>query len=226
MRYSHIAFDLDNTLLTTDADMHRYFDSYVSALRLEPAKEIAASFFAWNIHCWQKLDEQQINHQELGRLRFQLWAEQWGLQIDPDEANRKYREALGNATTALPGAGALLHRLQGQARLYVASNGFKEQVHKRLNKLGWESFFDSIFASSAMKSGKPHEAFFREVWEAMGAPPKERVLFIGDNYINDIEGARRFGFDTAWIRQREEPGRTATIEVQTLPELEKILFTK
>ena len=77
-----------------------------------------------------------------------------------------------------------------------------------------------------MKSGKPHEAFFREVWEAMGAPPKERVLFIGDNYINDIEGARRFGFDTAWIRQREELGRTATIEVQTLPELEKILFTK
>jgi putative hydrolase of the HAD superfamily len=56
-----------------------------------------------------------------------------------------------------------------------------------------------VFVSGEIGYDKPDERAFEPVIQAFGVAP-ERILFVGDNPANDIEGAARLGIRTCWIR--------------------------
>ncbi len=225
MRYRFVALDLDNTLLATDQDVVTNMEQMVAAKQWGDPKEMARSFQESNQYCWKLFDQGVIDRQELYRLRFSLWAEKWGLRLDPEETHHVYMKALEQSVTPVPGARAFLQALQEEgARLYIASNGLLSAQEARLQKAGMRPYFEGIYVSSAMDARKPEKAFFQAVWRGMGGPPRERVLFVGDHYQNDIAGAQAFGFDTAWLRPGPVAGQHADYEASSLTLLaQKIL---
>ena len=48
---------------------------------------------------------------------------------------------------------------------------------------------------------KPDPRIFRDAFDLTGLTSPDQVLFVGDNPQADIEGAKRFGMQTAWVRR-------------------------
>jgi putative hydrolase of the HAD superfamily len=63
-----------------------------------------------------------------------------------------------------------------------------------------------VIISSEVGWRKPAPTFFDIVCQQTNCRPEE-ILFVGDDLINDIHGAKQAGMATAWIdRKGERPG--------------------
>lgn len=90
--------------------------------------------------------------------------------------------------------------------------------------------FASVIVSGDVGHVKPHPRLFELVVAELDVAP-EAVLFVGDNWLGDIQGARRFGMKAAWIQQyvayetfdREPDHHDAHLELQHLSELRGLL---
>jgi putative hydrolase of the HAD superfamily len=80
----------------------------------------------------------------------------------------------------------------------VASN-FDGRLRAVVSGLPELSGFEaSLVISSEVGCRKPHPAFYRAACEALGLPPG-RVLCVGDDPENDVEGPRRAGLRAALV---------------------------
>lgn len=91
-----------------------------------------------------------------------------------------------------PGAGCLLGKLAAAGyRLALASN-FDSRLRGVVDGLPELAPIEQLIISSEIGWRKPAPAFFAELCRRLATPP-ERILFVGDDRINDFEGARAAG---------------------------------
>ena len=114
-----------------------------------------------------------------------------------------------------------LQLLQRRFRLFTASNGNADLV-----RIGIAHWFERSIAAREVGVLKPHPAVFHKVIEATDLQPHE-VLYVGDDPLADIEGARQAGMRAVWINRdgSEWPTHLASPEhaVATLAELAVLL---
>ncbi len=101
-----------------------------------------------------------------------------------------------------------LQQLEQQYQLLIATNGSQYVQQKKMAKANLDSVFsaDRIFISEALGHQKPDPAFYMKILKAIGRDPAQ-CLMVGDNYINDVEGARHCGLYTCWIAHRKASGK-------------------
>ena len=73
-----------------------------------------------------------------------------------------------------------------------------------LHKVGLAKHFDAIVVSGDFGRIKPHELPFRKVLEGLDVRPAEAV-YVGDNWLGDIQGAKKAGLLAVWTRQFDSP---------------------
>ena len=86
---------------------------------------------------------------------------------------------------------------------------------------------DAIVVSGEVGYVKPHRLLFSTVADKLGIEPHQAV-FVGDNWLGDVQGAKRFGmwavhtvqFDTLEIFDREDGHHDADLTIRHLRELE------
>lgn len=108
-----------------------------------------------------------------------------------------------------------------QADLWILSNGPDDHQRRKMKALGLERWFDDshIFTSGQIGAAKPACAAF----EAVTTDPAN-WYFIGDNYINDMEGAHAAGWKTIYYNRHQGPaGPAADYTVNTGSELTDLL---
>ncbi|MCU0316605.1 MAG: HAD-IA family hydrolase [Fimbriimonadaceae bacterium] len=88
--------------------------------------------------------------------------------------------------------------------LIVISN-WDASLHRVLNHFGLSGFFNFALASLEEGAEKPDPKLFRVALDRLGLPPGE-ILHIGDNPIDDVQGARALGMGTLLIDRGAEPG--------------------
>lgn len=71
------------------------------------------------------------------------------------------------------------------------------------------SYFDNITISSDVGYIKPHPEIFIRTLKLLRLRVSD-VVFIGDNYQQDIIGAKQVGLKTIWLNTRHEPQGIAT----------------
>lgn len=104
-----------------------------------------------------------------------------------------------------PGAADLLARLKGGFRLGLLSNyPDGHAIRMSLRKTGLDAFFDAVVVSADIGLVKPHPRPFELLLGELGTEPEE-TLFVGDNWLADIQGAKRSGLRAAWLLERESP---------------------
>lgn len=140
---------------------------------------------------------------------------------------RAFRESV-RVDPAIP---ALLSRLQKRFRLGFLSNyPCTHSIVSSLKDLGLYDFFDQVVVSADIGYAKPHPRAFAALIGEMNLNPSEAV-YVGDNWLADVQGAKRAGMRAVWLREHvpyerfdPEPGDLpADAEIGSLTELEEIL---
>ena len=112
-----------------------------------------------------------------------------------DETPRAWQKYISVA----PDAVKVLEELKRNKVLALITN-FDHTPHigKTLANFNLEPFFRKIIISDEVNASKPDPAIFRIALEQTGLEPDE-VIFIGDNPIDDIEGAYAAGIEPVLI---------------------------
>lgn len=91
---------------------------------------------------------------------------------------------------------ALVHyvqELRGRGiRCYVVTNQEKHRAEYMLQRMGFATSFDGLFASAHLGAVKPDRMFYERVMHELPGTTKEQVLFWDDSEAN-VAGAREFG---------------------------------
>lgn len=75
-----------------------------------------------------------------------------------------------------------------------------ESVVNALKRLGIARYFDVVITSARVGYRKTHPAIFLKALESLSTPPREAV-FVGDDPISDVLGAKRVGMVAVWLNR-------------------------
>jgi len=121
----------------------------------------------------------------------------------------------------------ILETLSGRYRLGLISNyPDGRAIRHSLEQVGLERWFEVIVVSADVGRVKPHPHVFEKALREMNIQPAA-ALYVGDNWLGDIQGARRAGLRAIWSRQyvpyekfeRQDGDHPADAEICHLSEL-------
>jgi putative hydrolase of the HAD superfamily len=102
------------------------------------------------------------------------------------------------------GAKSALQALSARFRLALVSNGPGDIQRIKLAAGGLSGLFDRVIISGEVGVAKPRPEIFTLALESLECPP-QAALMIGDDWCNDIEGARLAGVE-AIVVDRDRVG--------------------
>jgi HAD superfamily hydrolase (TIGR01549 family) len=230
-----VLFDYGNTLIAFGPDQQAAQSSAMIRVLQDAGRQVDAA----------KLDA--LRHQQVMRPY-----ERNGVENDftdvcrevveltgPDDSSGSLTRAIMNArqqafigsVSVSPDVPPLLERLQKNYQLGVLSNyPCTTSIIESLRHLDLLRFFPHIVVSSEVGYAKPHPNTFQALLKGVDADPEE-CLYIGDNWLADVQGAKRAGLRTVWLREHI-PYETfspvdgdvpADAELERLTDLESLL---
>lgn len=102
-----------------------------------------------------------------------------------------------------PGVKELLEELKAKhKKIYMLSNGQREFTVPELKYLGIHDYFDGLYSSSDIEICKPDKAFFNYLIEREHLN-KEESIFIGNDHICDVEGAKAASLHCVYIHSNQ-----------------------
>ncbi len=110
-----------------------------------------------------------------------------------------------------------LEYLSRKYELVTLTNWFEETQSIRLQKVGIEKYFKKIYACDRIKIKPNKESYLT----AAGDNKPQNCLMIGDNLINDIEGAKKCGMQVIYYNPKKL--QTQYPNIQKFEELQQIL---
>ena len=123
---------------------------------------------------------------------------------------------------AFPETVPMLNRLRAMGyKTGLITNGYPYLQYAKVDMLGLRDCFDEIIVTGDYGIHKPDSRIFDIMRDKLGLSPEEMV-YVGDNPINDIEGARGAGWKTVWMKSTgywDERIAPADREVNTVNEI-------
>lgn len=102
---------------------------------------------------------------------------------------------------------------QNNIPLGIITNGPKKHQRKKIKQLQLSKWIPekSIIISSEVGYAKPDKKIF-EFAEKKLSLIKEKTIYVGDSFSNDIVGAKSVGWQTIWINRRDSEQMDKRIE--------------
>lgn len=227
MKYQYVLMDADETLFDFKKSMRKALTETYVKYGIEVTEE-NINYYAWlNDHIWERLERKEITKKELIETRFRILCEHFNVKHPGGtEMEMFYQDALSKGHDLMPDADAVCGRLCRHVHLYLVTNGTAVVQRRRIEECGLKDFFQGIFISEDIGVNKPHKEYFEYVYEAIGRPPKQDMIIVGDSMTSDIKGGYDFGIDTCHI-VTETPEYTDIVPTYTihgLRELYDILY--
>lgn len=203
-KYSHLFFDLDNTLWDFDTNSFHAMLSTFRNFGLDRKNIVFSEFFEvysnHNHALWLEYRNREITKKELITERFRRTFEELNITgIDPEATNTVYLDLMPEQNQLKEGVFETLCELKRKNySMFIITNGFKEVQHKKLENSGLQPFFQKVFISEDIKIAKPGYGIFEYAVKSANAP-KTKSLMIGDDWETDIGGAANFGIDSVYI---------------------------
>ena len=228
MKYSHLFFDLDNTLW--DFNANSYIALYDALKKMDLLGKVGdydhffSIYHEVNDRLWALYRDNKMTKNVLRGLRFEETLE---LNHTPmpgigDAMNEVYLTEMPKQLKLVPGALVVLDYLHHKYRMAIITNGFREVQVDKLSQSGLKKYFDKLFISEVVGAQKPHRLIFEHAIKSMNAP-KRKSLMIGDSWEADIVGAMQFGMDQVYYCS--EPGKMPTPDLTSAVESKKTSTT-
>lgn len=202
-KYTHLFFDLDNTIW--DFNSNSFAALYIALDKLQLLNEIGSyeSFFkiyaSVNERLWDLYRQGQMSKKVLSVQRFEESFEKHGtpVGIGGGVINEAYLAEMPFQTRLVEGARKVLEHLHGRYEVAIITNGFKEVQYDKIIRSELSKYFRKIFISEEVGAQKPAKKIFEYALKSMNAP-KKSSLMIGDSWDADIMGAMNFGIDQVY----------------------------
>lgn len=151
-------------------------------------------------------DQKKLERMQIFRIQRALW--DYDIEITNKQALEFQMsfENYQNDIKLFPKIEELLNLLITKKQtLGVITNGTLKRQRKKIKALQLEKWIsqDHILISEEAGVSKPEKSIF-EIFEnkITSSFKKENIFYIGDNYINDILGAKSVGWQTIWVNYR------------------------
>lgn len=99
---------------------------------------------------------------------------------------------------AYPGVRPLIEDLRARGLKIGLLSNWDISLHRIVKMHGWEDLFDTVIASHEFGHEKPDSRIFLHACALLGTAPEE-TLHIGDNPLDDVQGARSAGLHALLI---------------------------
>ncbi len=195
-----VLFDLFGTLVEYEAALSQH-DLTLAAGAL--AKRLDREVHAGELHdAWDRafkvVEGQAANagrefHMEEAGV---LVARDFGLQEDvTEQLVAEFIDDWSSRIVPIPGAAGLLGRLAGHYRLGLITNThYPPMVDELLARMDIAELFETVVMSVTFGRPKPDPAIFSHTLDKMALTASE-VVYVGDSFENDYQGARAAGID-------------------------------
>lgn len=194
-----ICFDLDNTLwdvwpVIVRAEQEMY------AFLSEHYPRIAAKYSIDALRAERERVAQSEPHMHhdftyLRKASLRLCAQSVGHEAEVAEEIFDVFFRARNNVTLFTDAFEALPELQARFRLFSLTNGNAD-----LKAIGLDKYFEGCFAARDVGALKPDPKTFRHVLDVAQLDAKQ-VLFVGDDPIADVQGARVAGMHCVWMNR-------------------------
>ncbi len=200
-----VYFDLDDTLLDHHTaqrhgltELYEEFQPHFGKVTLT---QLQAVYHKHNQVLWPQYAEGTITRDDLRRLRFELTLTDLGItSLVPDEMNVLYLERYANHWGFLPNASAAFHAVADHYPVGIITNGFTEVQQAKLNRFPeLRDRARAVLISEEVGYMKPHPELFAQATDFADTLPAS-ILYVGDSFTSDVQGAQRAGWQMAWFR--------------------------
>jgi YjjG family noncanonical pyrimidine nucleotidase len=226
VRYTHLLFDLDHTLLDSHESERLAYAHTMATIGLPDPDAHFGRYVSINQEMWVAVEAGDLQPSEVRHLRFERFIAEVGVDADTHAMADAFVYGLGQFGELYDGARAVLEALAVLATLAMVTNGLSEVQRARIERLGLGPYFHTVIISSEVGVTKPRREIFDLAFTALGDPGPETALMIGDSLTSDIAGGRNFGIDTCWYNPHRVPKGEADVvthEVDDLRDLEPIV---
>jgi putative hydrolase of the HAD superfamily len=227
--YHHIFFDLDRTLWDFQKNSSETLMDIIEKFSLRSLVKddqlFIEKFNFFNDHLWDHFQTGKIKKIELRKERFRLLMAFFEVKNDEltGEISRYYLNTTPRKTALLPGAKEILEYLCKKYRLYIISNGFYDVQLTKMISSGISRYFQKTFTSDQIGLAKPKTGMFNFAVSTVNAR-KDESLMVGDDVINDIQGASNAKIDQVYFNPDGLPSPVKpTYEIKKLAELRNFL---
>lgn len=129
-----------------------------------------------------------------------------GSQIDLKESmefQKNYNKALKTIYPYKEIVNLMVTLRENSVLIGIISNGNYEHQMNKISALGILKYIDSkdIFISERLGVAKPDSRIFLKVLAEEGLRPED-ILYIGDNFVNDVLGPKKVGIEVVWLNYR------------------------
>lgn len=116
--------------------------------------------------------------------------------------------------------------------MYIVSNSIftGKATERLLAEFDILKYFNKIYASADYGIRKPHEGFFqmavKEIQKVYPDVQKENILYVGNDYRADVEGAVSAGLEVAWYNVAEhlDEKELSAYSIKSFMELRNIIL--
>jgi putative hydrolase of the HAD superfamily len=120
-----------------------------------------------------------------------------------EEASQLFRRFHRELSEKMPGVDSLLSSLRSHGiRMGIVTNSFEGHAELILKELELDQFFYVVVDGKEISAFKPQSAPFEYALDKLGAKPENSAM-IGDEFFNDMVGAKAIGLKTVWINRRQ-----------------------
>jgi len=228
-KYKVLFFDLDRTLWDYRANSEQTLMDLVTKHTpelIDKFDEFLATFYDVNESLWLEYRNGRLSKEKLSTQRFIDSFKRLGVDAEPfvEEFSYDYINESPNKTKLFPKTIETLEYLKKSGyNMYLLTNGFVEVQKVKIRDSNLEPYFKSMITSEEAGYQKPRKEIFEYALKIVKAE-KADCLMIGDDLESDIEGAQKFGIDTAFFNPAGLIHDTiSTFEIKKLDELRKIL---
>lgn len=208
-----VYFDLDDTLLDHEeaerkalADVRDRYSALFGTLSVDELQEIYHSINAplWRRYADGEIDKETVQHQRFDNLLSAADAP----HADPTLVGRFYIQRYGEHWTFISGARDTFTSIAQKVPVGVLTNGFAEVQSKKLDQFPvLREQSDAVVICEEIGVLKPDPQVFQYATEQAGVGADE-VLYVGDSYRSDVQGAKPFGWKVAWYAPAGTDGRS------------------
>jgi putative hydrolase of the HAD superfamily len=236
VRYQTLFFDLDDTLWAFTQNSRDTFEEMYQQYGYDRYFESFPHFYALyeehNYYLWQDYGAGIISKEELNHQRFLYPLLEVGAGNSEEEAeemaahfSEDFFHAITTKSGVMPHAHEVLDYLAPRYRLYILSNGFRELQRKKMEAADIDRYFQGVILSDDIGILKPHTELFLHALDTTHADA-DTSLMIGDNWENDVVGARMVDIDQVYYNHALRTGSRAfypTYQITDLLELKEFL---
>ncbi|MFA6241087.1 MAG: HAD family hydrolase [Candidatus Hydrogenedentales bacterium] len=210
-----VLFDLDETLIENTRsfqDMaYETFERFRADLDPISADEFWQVFWAKALDMWYMMIDGVLSGEEARLYTFvnALRALDADSELAAPMLEDSHARIVG-ATRLYSDAIPVLNRLrEAGVQLGIVTNGYAVTQHDKIAYHSLRPHVDFVMVSEEVGAHKPDPAIFRAAVSQARSTP-EQTLFVGDTWVNDIEGARGAGLHGVLVDPSGKMGNTSS----------------